>query len=140
MFNKFIIISLAAIQLAKAELPAKFIRAIHQVETGGKTGKILGDKTKDGRFLALGSLQIHKKYWIDALKYDPSIGGKYEDCQKHDYSVKVMTAYLNRYGSRLIKNRDFASLSRLHNSGPGWKQKRHLTDTYTKRVLKYMQK
>ena len=69
-----------------------FVIAINKVETGGKTGAILGDNGK-----ALGPLQIWKVAWIDAIQFNPSIGGKYENCADFKYSKKVMEAYLRRY-------------------------------------------
>lgn len=69
-----------------------FVIAINNVETGGKTGAILGD---NGR--ALGPLQIHEVCHRDALQFDPSIKGKYKDCADLKYSRKVMEVYLGRY-------------------------------------------
>jgi hypothetical protein len=93
-------------------LPQKFVRAIHQVETGGRTGAIKGDQNR-----ALGPLQIHKAYWQDAVSYDKTIGGRYEDCADLAYSVRVMTAYLNRYQKTAIQKNDFQTLARVHNGG-----------------------
>ena len=93
-------------------LPQKFVRAVHQVETGGRTGAIKGDQNR-----ALGPLQIHRAYWLDAVSYDRTIGGKYEDCADLSYSVRVMTAYLNRYQKAAIQKNDFQTLARTHNGG-----------------------
>jgi hypothetical protein len=66
--------------------------AIWMVESGGQEGWIVGDGGA-----ALGPLQIHRGCWTDALEHDPSIGGKYEDCENIEYSLKVFRAYMARY-------------------------------------------
>jgi hypothetical protein len=91
-----------------AELPAEFLKALHQVETGGKTGPVVGDKGK-----ALGPFQIHRAYWQDA-----GVPGSYEACQDYDYAVKVVTAYLNRYVPAAVRDRNYEVLARTHNGGP----------------------
>jgi len=111
----------------------KFLNALHQVETGGRTGAIKGD---NGR--ALGPLQIHIGYWRDAIFFDKSIGGKYEDCQDLNYSKKITSAYFQRYASQELANQDWQSLARLHNSGPNWKKKIHLTNHYWQKVKQKM--
>ena len=45
-----------------------FLNALHQVESGGQLGAIVGD---NGR--ALGPLQIHKIYWAEVQKHTPLI-------------------------------------------------------------------
>lgn len=72
----------------------QLIKAIHKVETNGRTGKILGDNGK-----ALGPLQIHYSNWKDAVEFDNSIGGKYSDCQDLDYSIKIFKAYTTKYAN-----------------------------------------
>ena len=87
---KYLLTILMAYSINAGEL----VDAIHMVESGGRTGKnIVGDKGK-----AIGPLQIHKVCWIDATQYDKTIGGKYEDCHKLDYSKKIFKAYISRYG------------------------------------------
>lgn len=102
-----------AISAPAAELPPQFVRAIHQVESGGRTGAVIGDHGK-----ALGPLQIHRDYWKDS-----GVAGRYEDCTNLEYSVKVMTAVLNRYASNAVAQQDFATLARIHNGGPRGAQK-----------------
>jgi len=94
---------------AHAAPPASFFRALHVVETGGRTGAILGDNGK-----ALGPLQIHKAYHSDAR-----IGGDYSRCADLDYSKRVVTAYLQRYAPAAAwAAGDVVTLARIHNGGP----------------------
>jgi len=51
---------------ALADLPPKFVRAIHMVESSGRYGKIDGDN-----FRAKGPLQIHESYYRDAKAFKP---------------------------------------------------------------------
>jgi hypothetical protein len=89
-------------------VPTKLLRAIHKVETGGKIGPILGDNGK-----ALGPFQIHYGYWKDA-----NVRGSYSDCKDYNYSVMVVTAYLNRYALNAVRTQDSETLARVHNGGP----------------------
>ena len=54
----------------------RILTAIRQQESGGEKNpnEAVGDNGA-----SLGSFQISRDYWIDALDYDPSIGGEYED-------------------------------------------------------------
>jgi hypothetical protein len=109
LFLLAVLILLCASTLRGEELPENFLKAINQVEAGGrKTGSIIGD---GGR--AIGPFQIHRVYWQDA-----NVAGKYEDCKDYAYSVKVMTAYLNRYARQAIRDKNFEKLARIHNGGP----------------------
>lgn len=96
-----------------ADLSPEFIHAINQAETSGRTGAIYGDN-----HMALGGFQIHRECWKDAVEFDKSIGGKYEDCANYNYSVKILTAYLNRYAQRAVLTRDYKTLARIWNGGP----------------------
>ena len=85
-------------------------KAIHQVESGGRTGNnIIGDEGK-----AIGPLQIHFENWKDATDFDKSIGGKYLDCHDLNYSYKIFDAYLRRYG----KGKSAKDRARIWNGGP----------------------
>ena len=99
---------LALCVTAHAAPPASFWRALHVVETSGRTGPILGD---GGR--ALGPLQIHRAYHADAR-----IGGDYSRCADLDYSRRVVTAYLQRYAPQAWAAGDVVTLARIHNGGP----------------------
>ena len=85
------------------------VKAIHKVESGGKTGRVVGDGGK-----ALGPLQIHYSSWKDATSFDKTIGGTYRDCEKLEYSIKIFNAYMNRYA----KNKSNEAKARIWNGGP----------------------
>lgn len=99
---------LALALTAQAAPPDSFFRALHLVETGGKRGAIIGDNGQ-----ALGPLQIHRAYHIDA-----GVGGDYSRCADLDYSRRVVTAYLQRYAPAAWKSGDVTTLARIHNGGP----------------------
>ena len=105
---KTTLLLLALCATAQAAPPASFFRALHVVETSGRTGAIIGD---NGR--ALGPLQIHKAYHADAR-----IGGDYSRCADLDYSRRVVTAYLQRYAPAACAAGDVKTLARIHNGGP----------------------
>lgn len=104
-----------------------FVKAIHKVETGGKVGKVLGDSGA-----ALGPLQIHRVYWQDAVQYDKTIGGKYEDCADLNYSKKVVKAYLSRYVKKELEAGNWEVCARVHNGG--------LTGHKKQATIKYWEK
>ena len=110
---------------AAADVPSELINAIHQVETSGRLGPIKGD---NGR--ALGPLQIHRAYWIDA-----GVPGRYEDCARLDYSVRVFNAYMARYAP----HGDFETIARIHNGGPRGHRKTQ-TLRYWRAVRKHLEK
>ena len=110
-----------------AELSPKFVRAVHMVETGGRTGAIKGDGGK-----ALGPLQIHYAYWADS-----GLPGKYEDCADYKYSVRVMTAVLNKYAPKAVQRSDYKTLARVHNGGPAGFRMR-ATLPYWNKVQRYL--
>lgn len=105
---KVTLLLLALCATAQAAPPASFFRALHVVETSGRTGAIIGDQ---GR--ALGPLQIHRAYHADAR-----IGGDYSRCADLDYSRRVVTAYLQRYAPAAWASGDVTTLARIHNGGP----------------------
>jgi hypothetical protein len=92
------------------------LKAIRIVETGGTPDG--GENAKGDNGKAIGPFQIHWAYWKDATDFDRSIGGKYEDCNKYEYSVKVVRAYFRRYGSKFLQKRNLQALARIHNGGP----------------------
>ena len=99
---------LALALTVQAAPPDSFFRALHIVETGGRTGAIIGD---DGR--ALGPLQIHRAYHIDSR-----VAGEYSRCADLHYSKRVVTAYLQRYAPAAWASGDVTTLARIHNGGP----------------------
>lgn len=116
-----------------ADVPHKFIRAIHMVESSGKTGRILGDY-QNGIPRAIGPMQVHYSYWKDATTFDKSIGGRYEDCFRYDYSVKIVNAYMKRYCKNL---NNFELMAKIQNGGPmGYRNPN--TQHYWNKVKKYL--
>ena len=99
---------LALCATAQAAPPPSFFRALHVVETSGRTGAILGDQ---GR--ALGPLQIHRDYHADSR-----VAGDYSRVADLDYSKRVVTAYLQRYAPAAWAAGDVVTLARIHNGGP----------------------
>ncbi len=122
-----LILLLACVVSEGAELPKRFLNALHQVETGGRLGPIKGDGGK-----ALGPFQIHEVYWQDSR-----VTGHYSQCADYDYAVKVVTAYLNRYGKDYIDKSDWEKLARIHNGGPKGHTKK-ATEAYWKKVQKQL--
>ena len=99
---------LALAATAHAAPPASFFRALHVVETSGRTGPILGDGGK-----ALGPLQIHRDYHADSR-----VAGDYSRVADLDYSKRVATAYLKRHAPEAWAKGDVETLARVHNGGP----------------------
>jgi hypothetical protein len=87
--------------------------ALWQVESSRREGVIWGDGGA-----SLGPLQISRAYWQDATEFDSSIGGKYEDVVRLDYSKQVVDAYWRRWAPAAYKGQDFEVLARIHNGGP----------------------
>ena len=122
--------ALASLTAFGGQLDAKFLKALNQVETSGRTGAIVGDNGK-----ALGPYQIHKAYWQDAVAFDKSIKGSYQDVTNKAYAEKVVTAYLNKYAPKAIAAHDYQTLARVHNGGPAG-AKSGATKGYWKKVQK----
>jgi len=107
---------LALLTLASASHaapPESFWRALHQVETSGRHGAILGD---NGR--SLGPLQISRAYHADSR-----VGGSYEQVTDLAYARRVATAYLKRYAPQAWAQGDVETLARVHNGGPAGARK-----------------
>jgi len=98
---------------AHAAPPESFWRALHQVETSGRQGPILGD---NGR--SLGPLQISRAYFADSR-----VGGTYEQVTDLGFARKVVTAYLKRYAPQAWAAGDVVTLARVHNGGPAGARK-----------------
>ena len=105
---KSLILLLALCATCHAAPPDSFWRALHLVETSGRTGPILGDGGA-----ALGPLQIHKSYHKDSR-----VAGDYSRVSDLNYSVRVATAYLKRYAPEAWAAGDVETLARVHNGGP----------------------
>ena len=106
MKQSLLLLALAA--TAHAAPPDSFFRALHVVETSGRTGPIVGD---GGR--ALGPLQIHRGYHQDSR-----VAGDYSRVAELDYSKRVATAYLKRHAPEAWAKGDVETLARVHNGGP----------------------
>ena len=105
----------------------ELVKAIHKVESGGRIGRnIYGDNGK-----AIGPLQIHFENWKDATDFDRSIGGKYLDCHKLEYSKRIFDAYLRRYAT----GKSAEEKARIWNGGPKGHEK-SATKRYWKEVKK----
>ena len=105
---KHLALLLALCATAHAAPSESFWRALHLVETSGRTGPILGDGGK-----ALGPLQIHRGYHQDSR-----VAGDYSRVADLDYSKRVATAYLKRYAPEAWAAGDVETLARVHNGGP----------------------
>jgi len=94
--------------------PTPILDAIERVETGGQRdpANAIGDGGK-----ALGPMQIHRVYWLDAVDHDPSLvasGETYDSVRDRAYARRVVMAYWSRYA----KSWDAETLARIHNGGP----------------------
>ncbi len=107
----------------------QFLKALHQVESGGREGVIIGDNGK-----ALGPLQIHRVYWNDVAS---KVGGRYEDVTNYNYSTKVVLAYFLKYAKDALKNKDWETLAKIHNGGPKGHKKKS-TEKYWQKVKSHL--
>ena len=87
----------------------QLLAAIATVESGNDSNAV-GDGGK-----AIGVYQIHKVYWQDAVEFDKTLGGSYQDCYDPDYARRVVLAYLKRYAPAGATQE---TLARIHNGGP----------------------
>lgn len=112
--------------VAAAQPSERLLDAIRQVESGGR------DLTGDGG-RAIGPYQIHRRYWQDAVRLDPSLGGTYNDCRNEQYARRVVRVYLAHYG----KGKSNEDMARIHNGGPTGHRKRATVGYWAKirRVL-----
>ena len=112
----------------------RFFHAIAEVESNHNDNAVGDGGDSIGRY------QIQRPYWIDATEYDRSIGGRYEDVTRPSYARRVMLAYWQRYAADELRASNWEALARLHNSGPAWRTKTHLTDEYWRRVRAAMER
>ena len=119
-----LLLALALPAAAQAADFAAFARAVHQVESGGRVGLIIGDQ---GR--ALGPLQIHRGYWQDARQ-----PGSYESVTNLAAATATMHAYLQRYAPAALAREDWQTCARIHNGGPRGAS-RTATVGYARRVI-----
>ena len=110
--HKYLILFFLSLNILniKAELPAKFIRAMHQVESSGKVGLIYGDN-----FSSIGPLMISKNCWIDSkvkgddLAYILMKLGLLTKAS-HDYSIRLAPALI-------IKEKEVVEASNIIKEG-----------------------
>lgn len=114
---------LALAATATAAPSEKFFRALHQIETSGRLGPIVGDAGK-----ALGPLQIHKACFVDS-----GIVGSYTQCSDLEFSKRVASSYLRRYAPKAWKNNDVETLAAVWNGGPKGVNKK-AAQAYAKKV------
>ena len=116
---------LAIIVLTLITLPAfagtvaehrALLDAIQQVETGGSDNPAtaVGDGGK-----ALGWYQIHRVYWIDAVKQDPGLAefGYERCCTDKDLAERTVVAYWNKYAIPRRRGDSDEARARMHNGG-----------------------
>ncbi len=122
------LLALLALASASHAAPAEsFWRALHQVETSGRHGAILGDNGK-----SLGPLQISRAYHADSR-----VAGSYEQVTDLAYARRVATAYLKRYAPQAWAQGDVETLARVHNGGPAGARKQ-ATLPYADKVRRAM--
>lgn len=125
-----LILLLVAISACRGDnipLPNDFLVILNKVEASGRHSNVPdGDSGH-----AKGPFQVHYQYWKDS-----GVVGSYSQCSDYNYSVRVVTAYLNRYEKQAIQLHDYESLARLHNSGPQWRKNRVLSNGYWQRFQK----
>ncbi len=124
---KLLLALLALASASHAAPPESFWRALHQVETSGRHGAILGDNGK-----SLGPLQISRAYHADSR-----VAGSYEQVTDLAYARRVATAYLKRYAPQAWEAGDVATLARIHNGGPTG-HKKTVTLGYADKVWRAM--
>lgn len=103
------IVGIASCRGDNIPLPNDFLVTLNKVEASGRHSNV---PDGDGGH-AKGPFQIHYKYWQDS-----GITGSYSQCSDYDYSVRVVTGYLNRYARKAITAKDYETLARVHNGGP----------------------
>ena len=125
MIRSIILITLAS--ASHAAPPESFWRALHQIETSGRHGAILGD---NGR--SLGPLQISRAYHADSR-----VSGSYEQVADLAYARRVATAYFKRYAPAAWEAGDVETLARIHNGG-ACGHKKAATLPYAEKVRRAM--
>jgi hypothetical protein len=125
MIRSLILLTLAS--ASHAAPPESFWRALHQVETSGRHGAILGDNGK-----SLGPLQISRAYHADSR-----VAGDYSQVTDLAYARRVATAYLKRYAPQAWAQGDVETLARIHNGGARG-HKKPATLPYAEKVRRAM--
>jgi hypothetical protein len=115
---------------AYAAPPEIFWKALHQVESGGRHGRILGDYV-NGQPQALGPLQITR-----ATTRTVACRDAINRFTNWDYARKVATAYFKRYAPEAWERGDVFTLARIHSGGPKGPT-RAATLPHARKVLAY---
>jgi hypothetical protein len=113
-----ILLSIVLCISASAEtikLDEGFLLALRKTETAGQKNFGIDAVGKNGE---LGPYQITYAYWLDAKRFDKTIGGSYKECGQKEYSERIVTAYLNCYAPNACRNKNYEVLARTHNNGP----------------------
>lgn len=109
----------------------EFFRVLSIVESNNNKNAV-GDNGK-----SIGIYQIHENYFQDARDFNKNLSKyTYKDCFNPEIARMVVSAYLSRY----CKNGSMEDMARAHNSGPNWRNKKHLTNNYWARFQKYVKK
>lgn len=83
---------------------------------------------------AVGSYQIHKRYWADGTRI-LGVDWSYGEARNPAKARKVVRAYLTHYG----RNRSILEKARIHNGGPrGYRKKATLA--YARKIARVLQK
>ena len=115
-----------AFEKPQQQVSPALLAAIRQVESHGND-KAVGDGGK-----AIGPYQVWRVYWQDAVEFDKTLGGSYQDCYDPAYAARVVRAYMARYAP---KGASDEQLARIHNGGPKGHQK-EATVAYWAKVQK----
>lgn len=121
----FIIITICSMVL-KGETFDQFTAAVWQVETGGRSGHIVGEHGE------LGPLQIGYKSFLDSRT-----AGEYKQCEQYKSSQQVVRNYLLRYARKAFEAHDWQTCARIYNGGPNGLRKKKTLD-YWKKVKKHL--
>ena len=113
---------------------AKFLKVLGRVESNNNDFAV-GDNGK-----SISRYQIQRPAFEDAKQFNKLIKFNYESLTNQVNSQVIVVSYFMRYAPQELKNSDFESLARLWNSGPGWKNKKHLTNHYWNKIKKELNK
>ncbi len=111
-----------------------FFDAIRLVETGGHPDP----NNAVGAAGELGAYQITKPYFLDAVEHRPELGANgetFDNVRDPLYAKKIVMSYIDRYEP---DNHSIEAWARLHNSGPRWRSKTHLTEAYWSKVFQHV--
>ncbi len=106
----------------------RFLQILGQLESNNNDFAV-GDNGK-----SISRYQIQLKCYRDATNYDKSIDFSYKSLTNQVNAARIVKAYISRY----CKENDFESWARCWNSGPGWKNKKELTNNYLKKFNKIL--